>query len=283
MSNYELLVYLKQHIKYFDNISESDFNILFILENCDFSCNNDYLYKVTPLLKQMAEYALIPITLTPEEIDEIDSLLENQEDTILTEALEFSGYCHDYISRLIDSNYNHPCATSLKLTERISVLYEDMMDDITEIIEKTTDPILLEKIFDLYTSIDNSVCDNIDKSFRETVLKADEYKIKTVKEMLIELLKYCTNAFIERALLSKVNSYSVIENKAIFFFNSTENASFLKLISLASATANLPISSELELLLNNLIEKYKLYSHYRYYYFENDIQQKKYLLRCSQM
>ena len=90
MSNYELLMYLRKHLDYFDGVSEKDFNLLFILDSNNFSYGGDYLYRVTPLLKQIAEYAMIPVILSDSEMTQIDSLLENQEETLLTSVLEFT-------------------------------------------------------------------------------------------------------------------------------------------------------------------------------------------------
>lgn len=71
MSNYELLMYLRKHLDYFDGVSEKDFNLLFILDSNNFSYGGDYLYRVTPLLKQIAEYAMIPVILSDSEMTQL--------------------------------------------------------------------------------------------------------------------------------------------------------------------------------------------------------------------
>lgn len=283
MSNYELLMYLRKHLDYFDGVSENDFNLLFILDSNNFSYGGDYLYRVTPLLKQIAEYAIIPVILSDSEITRIDSLLENQEETLLTSVLEFTGYCHNYISRLIDYNCDHPCVRNLEYMERISSLYEDMMNTTAEIVDNVPNPLLKEEILDLYSAVDNAVYDNIDGNFDKIINQLDEYKIKTVKELLAELKNFTISTFYSQSLLSGVKGYSVFENNNIFLFNSCQVDNLSKIISIASATTNLSIDEELESLLNELLNNYQLYSSYRYYYLESDVHEKEYLLRNSQM
>lgn len=283
MSNYELLMYLRKHLDYFDGVSEKDFNLLFILDSNNFSYGRDYLYRVTPLLKQIAEYAMIPVTLSDSEITQIDSLLENQEETLLTSVLEFTGYCHNYISRLIDYNCDHPCVRNLEYMERISSLYEEMMNTTAEIVDNVPNPLLKEEILDLYSAVDNNVYDNIDGNFDKIINKLDEYKIKTVKELLAELKNFTISTFYSQSLLSGVKGYSFFENNNIFLFNSCQVDNLSKIISIASATTNLSIDEELESLLNELLYSYQLYSSYRYYYLQSDVHEKEYLLRNSQM
>lgn len=283
MSNYELLMYLRKHLDYFEGVSEKDFNLLFILDSNNFSYGRDYLYRVTPLLKQIAEYAMIPVTLSDSEITQIDSLLENQEETLLTSVLEFTGYCHNYISRLIDYNCDHPCVRNLEYMERISSLYEEMMNTTAEIVDNVPNPLLKEEILDLYSAVDNNVYDNIDGNFDKIINKLDEYKIKTVKELLAELKNFTISTFYSQSLLSGVKGYSFFENNNIFLFNSCQVDNLSKIISIASATNNLSIDEELESLLNELLYSYQLYSSYRYYYLQSDVHEKEYLLRNSQM
>lgn len=283
MSNYELLMYLRKHLDYFDGVSENDFNLLFILDSNNFSYGGDYLYRVTPLLKQIAEYAIIPVILSEGEMTRIDSLLENQEETLLTSVLEFTGYCHNYISRLIDYNCDHPCVRNLEYMERISSLYEEMMNTTAEIIGNAPNPLLKEEILDLYSAVDNAVYDNIDGNFDKVIDKLDEYKIKTVKELLAELKNFTISTFYSQSLLLGLKGYSFFENNNIFLFNSCQVDNLSKIISIASATTNLSIDEELESLLNELLYSYQLYSSYRYYYLETDVHEKEYLLRNSQM
>lgn len=283
MSNYELLMYLRKHLDYFDGVSEKDFNLLFILDSNNFSYGGDYLYRVTPLLKQIAEYAMIPVILSDSEMTQIDSLLENQEETLLTSVLEFTGYCHNYISRLIDYNCDHPCVRNLEYMERISSLYEEMMNTTAEIIGNAPNPLLKEEILDLYSAVDNAVYDNIDGNFDKVINKLDEYKIKTVKELLAELKNFTISTFYSQSLLLGLKGYSFFENNNIFLFNSCQVDNLSKIISIASATTNLSIDEELESLLNELLYSYQLYSSYRYYYLQSDVHEKEYLLRNSQM
>ena len=283
MSNYELLMYLRKHLDYFDGVSENDFNLLFILDSNNFSYGGDYLYRVTPLLKQIAEYAIIPVILSEGEMTRIDSLLENQEETLLTSVLEFTGYCHNYISRLIDYNCDHPCVRNLEYMERISSLYEVMMNTTAEIIGNAPNPLLKEEILDLYSAVDNAVYNDIDGNFDKVINKLDEYKIKTVKELLAELKNFTISTFYSQSLLLGLKGYSFFENNNIFLFNSCQVDNLSKIISIASATTNLSIDEELESLLNELLYSYQLYSSYRYYYLESDVHEKEYLLRNSQM
>lgn len=283
MSNYELLMYLRKHLDYFDGVSENDFNLLFILDSNNFSYGGDYLYRVTPLLKQIAEYAIIPVILSEGEMTRIDSLLENQEETLLTSVLEFTGYCHNYISRLIDYNCDHPCVRNLEYMERISSLYEEMMNTTAEIIGNAPNPLLKEEILDLYSAVDNAVYNDIDGNFDKVINKLDEYKIKTVKELLAELKNFTISTFYSQSLLLRGKGYSVLENNNIFLFNSCQVDNLSKIISIASATTNLSIDEELESLLNELLYSYQLYSSYRYYYLQSDVHEKEYLLRNSQM
>lgn len=283
MSNYELLMYLRKHLDYFEGVSEKDFNLLFILDSNNFSYGGNYLYRVTPLLKQIAEYAMIPVILSDSEMTQIDSLLENQEETLLTSVLEFTGYCHNYISRLIDYNCDHPCVRNLEYMERISSLYEEMMNTTAEIVDNVPNPLLKEEILDLYSAVDNNVYDNIDGNFDKIINKLDEYKIKTVKELLAELKNFTISTFYSQSLLSGVKGYSFFENNNIFLFNSCQVDNLSKIISIASATTNLSIDEELESLLNELLYSYQLYSSYRYYYLQSDVHEKEYLLRNSQM
>lgn len=283
MSNYELLMYLRKHLDYFDGVSENDFNLLFILDSNNFSYGGDYLYRVTPLLKQIAEYAIIPVILSEGEMTRIDSLLENQEETLLTSVLEFTGYCHNYISRLIDYNCDHPCVRNLEYMERISSLYEEMMNTTAEIIGNAPNPLLKEEILDLYSTVDNAVYNDIDGNFDKVINKLDEYKIKTVKELLAELKNFTISTFYSQSLLLGLKGYSFFENNNIFLFNSCQVDNLSKIISIASATTNLSIDEELESLLNELLYSYQLYSSYRYYYLESDVHEKEYLLRNSQM
>ena len=283
MSNYELLMYLRKHLDYFDGVSENDFNLLFILDSNNFSYGGDYLYRVTPLLKQIAEYAIIPVILSEGEMTRIDSLLENQEETLLTSVLEFTGYCHNYISRLIDYNCDHPCVRNLEYMERISSLYEEMMNTTAEIIGNAPNPLLKEEILDLYSAVDNAVYNDIDGNFDKVINKLDEYKIKTVKELLAELKNFTISTFYSQSLLLGLKGYSFFENNNIFLFNSCQVDNLSKIISIASATTNLSIDEELESLLNELLYSYQLYSSYRYYYLESDVHEKEYLLRNSQM
>lgn len=283
MSNYELLMYLRKHLDYFDGVSENDFNLLFILDSNNFSYGGNYLYRVTPLLKQIAEYAIIPVILSEGEMTRIDSLLENQEETLLTSVLEFTGYCHNYISRLIDYNCDHPCVRNLEYMERISSLYEEMMNTTAEIIGNAPNPLLKEEILDLYSAVDNAVYNDIDGNFDKVINKLDEYKIKTVKELLAELKNFTISTFYSQSLLLGLKGYSFFENNNIFLFNSCQVDNLSKIISIASATTNLSIDEELESLLNELLYSYQLYSSYRYYYLESDVHEKEYLLRNSQM
>ena len=283
MSNYELLMYLRKHLDYFDGVSENDFNLLFILDSNNFSYGGNYLYRVTPLLKQIAEYAIIPVILSEGEMTRIDSLLENQEETLLTSVLEFTGYCHNYISRLIDYNCDHPCVRNLEYMERISSLYEEMMNTTAEIIGNAPNPLLKEEILDLYSAVDNAVYNDIDGNFDKVINKLDEYKIKTVKELLAELKNFTFSTFYSQSLLLGLKGYSFFENNNIFLFNSCQVDNLSKIISIASATTNLSIDEELESLLNELLYSYQLYSSYRYYYLQSDVHEKEYLLRNSQM
>lgn len=283
MSNYELLMYLRKHLDYFDGVSENDFNLLFILDSNNFSYGGNYLYRVTPLLKQIAEYAIIPVILSEGEMTRIDSLLENQEETLLTSVLEFTGYCHNYISRLIDYNCDHPCVRNLEYMERISSLYEEMMNTTAEIIGNAPNPLLKEEILDLYSAVDNAVYNDIDGNFDKVINKLDEYKIKTVKELLAELKNFTISTFYSQSLLLGLKGYSFFENNNIFLFNSCQVDNLSKIISITSATTNLSIDEELESLLNELLYSYQLYSSYRYYYLESDVHEKEYLLRNSQM
>lgn len=72
MDKEKLLNILLNNIDCFSNVSEIDFYLLVIIDTSELGLMNDNVIKLTPLLKQITEYALVNIVLDDEQLERIE-------------------------------------------------------------------------------------------------------------------------------------------------------------------------------------------------------------------
>lgn len=264
MTNRQLLMYFKQHINYFDNVRESDFDVLIKLDNDLFPFCIEENYIITPLLKQISEYSLI-LDAFPEE------LIEYTQEEPFKDILEFVTNCRYYISRLISIGYLHPSVILNTYINNICVLFEDMYETAYKISGSTI--LTSEKsnmdvgnLIAYFDELSNTVYDNICDGFDESLNGLTNDNMINKKDLLLLLKNYSTHVFKGLALFNSVNQYTA-ESKNIVFTNSGNETLYLfDVISLANSLKEKIQDPILVALINKLLDEYKLYSSFRYQY-----------------
>ena len=265
MTNRQLLTYFKQYINYFDNVRESDFDALAKLDNNLFSFNTGEEYIVTPLLKQISEYSTILNILSGELSEELSRDIQKES---LKNILEFITNCSYYINRSVSMGYQHPSIFLNACMNNICVLYQDMHETAHQISINvmTENEVNADSLFTYFNQLTNIVYDNIDNNFDETISSITDADMISEKDILLLLKSYSTNVFRGLALFNGVNQYASKSKNIVFTNSGNETLYLFDIISLASSLKEKIQDPILVLLINKLLDEYKIYSSFRYQY-----------------
>lgn len=265
MTNRQLLTYFKQYINYFDNVRESDFDALAKLDNNLFSFNTGEEYIVTPLLKQISEYSTILNILSGELSEELSRDIQKES---LKNILEFITNCSYYINRSVSMGYQHPSIFLNACMNNICVLYQDMHETAHQISINvmTENEVNTDSLFTYFNQLTNIVYDNIDNNFDETISSITDADMISEKDILLLLKSYSTNVFRGFALFNGVNQYASKSKNIVFTNSGNETLYLFDIISLASSLKEKLQDPILVVLINKLLDEYKLYSSFRYQY-----------------
>lgn len=283
MTDYEILTFLKDHINYFIGVTTDDFDILLSSIN-PMALDDDKIFQITPLLKQIAEYSLISELLFDDEIDQISYMLENR-DNLSMEIFEVSDYCSIYVRNLMNRDCLHPSIEGIRYIQCIGLLYKGMMDTMTKIMENTRDDTLTQSIMKIFTDIDDYAMNKNDINFRVIINKLDEGMILTTQQLMIELKNYVVCIFKNFSLLlrARIEKSNLNISDTICFITGSEINEFAMFISLVGNICDSHPNLALKSLMQELMEQYELYNSYRYYYLLTDKQEKHYLRKDKKM
>lgn len=178
MSKRDILTFLRNNIDYFNNIDDSMFEMLKILETkkCNLTEGNHYL--VTPLLKQISEYAIVYSYIVDDEKIDLSEACKEFE-----EVLDVLNCCNEYMNILSSNGYNHPTVINYDNAVRSSLVY-------TEIFESLTN---------LCNEIDNFISEQYNKEnedeedYYEDTIEISEEEIKYIEDISRKLIELGVN------------------------------------------------------------------------------------------
>ena len=281
MSSYQLLNFFREHIGYFDGVKIEDFDTLLALDNSGFSLDMNKMYQVTPLLKQIIEYALINEVIYEEQFVKIELAFEDRGEDILYEALDFINYCNMYVRNLVEVDCHHPSVRKIENILKIMFLYNDIMDDATLFLPYLSgkDKDNMDYYLDM---VDSEAIKSMDADFEKIMQMIDECKFKTPQQLLATLKKYTMAHFKNMLLLDVPDKNCTIFDGDVF----VKNDSRMLYLSKALSIINLfdTPRDEYEQIpdfTQEINEKYNLFQSYRYYYTQSDIQEQDFLRKVK--
>ena len=156
----ELLDYLEENIRFFNNVDKK----VFVLLKQNRLNVKDYAI-VTPFLKQVVEYALV-VDILEDEFDEINDIYDD-----LMKICEICNCCGLLLGILIDENCMHPTIENYINSLNGTLLREDIF-------------LMLYSLIDKFTMLDDI----------EDYEKYEDYSYDLVcEEQRMEKLKYLTD------------------------------------------------------------------------------------------
>lgn len=306
MKKEELLSSLVNNISCFNDVTEMDFYLLASLESDELGLMNDKVSRITPLLKQICDYALITVILTEDEIERIDSYID-EDDNMFTDSSEIIEICYQYLLLLQQENCHHPSVLiALDLIAGLNY-YNEFNASVVELI-KITDDEFQDNLIDFGTVVDDNLIEIPEMLFECIINKLSKGIITSKEELLLNLSNYARNYLNTIMLISKnisiyqnqkkSNSTLCVGNSYVHIFpNERINQNYdLTLIEAINSFATImqsieeyeedhyyQMDSEVEELIEELKESYSLYESFKYKFFKNSYKEEKLLEKCKKM
>ena len=272
MSNMER--YLKDLYKFRSYFSASDqvYRLIGTTDISVLSLMNDKAYMVTPFFKEVADYSLINYYMEEEEFEELRYI--NKKHSIFDEAEEVYTLCCEFSNYLIENGCNHPSLLTLKDLIGTETTYDNMMDNVADILEDDT--IRIQELLDLFSDVDNDVVNYFDEMME--TLKENVHQIKSAN-VLIEVLKNCCRyRALKKGLLEGNNYYF---NDSWCRFNTEDKTSILLPNLIARISRLFPFDDSTQKLINDTKTQYQLYKNYQYSYLKDKFREDSMLEKCN--
>lgn len=304
MEKEEILAYLLKNIDCFQNVTEIDFYNLTIINTRYLGNDNNETLKVTPLLKQICNYALIATIITEEQLSQIASYIDDTQ--LLTFSTNIIEKCLEYIGILYDEGCEHPSVLNIKNIINGTQKYNDFNDLILDL-ASITDDTFRDDLIDFGSDIDEEISSITDQLFNNLINRIKRGLIATRKDLLLNLSSYAVN-FVDTLMLTayNVNRYRqndestvCIGNTYIHIFkkdgqiNQSFGLTLLKALNGMAEVINkieeyeieniYSIDSECEELIIGIKESYLLYQSYKYQIIKHNYNEQKILEKCKKM
>ena len=231
-----------------------------------FGLMNEQSYMITPFFREIVDYSLINYYIEEEEFEELRYL--SKKHSMFDEAEEVYTLCTEFSDFLIRSECSHPSILTLKDLVGTETTYDNMMDNIADII--LDDTINIKKVVDLFSDVDNDVINYFD-DMMET-LKQNISQINSVN-VLISVLKNCCRYRALKKGSVEGNNYYYDDNWCRFSNNNKTSISLSYLIS--SIERLFPFDSWTQSLINDTKTQYQLYKKYQYSYLKDKYKEDK--------
>ncbi len=298
MDEKELLEKLKKYDTYFQKVDIKDFDLLASLNPTELGNRNQEVYQITNLLKQISDYALLPFSLSEDEIETIENCLSSQTRlNQIEEIAEISVTCTEYIDILTSMDCPHPSVRNALNLIAGDYYYNDLIDTICELINYT-DGDFQDKLMDYSHIIDDNVLDFIDNLFNQLQKKMDKTNLSN-EELLLELTEYVknklalTNLFFTN-LDKQDNIYYVDDSYIHYLMRNKQNLdwsnfnfnclnTFSNLLSVIEEQEKIVMDLDILKLIDMVKDSYYLYQSYRYKYLKDTYREQQFLKKCKKM
>ena len=301
MEKQELLEFLLKHISYFKNVKIEDFYLLADLDSSQLGLVDDNNCKVSLLLKQISDYALVKEVLKDEQIMDIRNSISDKNSDILYDCLDVVDKCYQYIDILLEENCHHPSVTNNINLVVASGLYDKMLDYINDLIMVTEDE-FQEDLIDFGNKVDESLVEIPDSILENIMSFLDRGLVRTSEELSLYLSNYAKNFLITRLGLKTVSVQQNIKNQIFYiddcYINVMKDSRMSLGFDLKISDVLIGLSTILEKvneykdytndienlnLISDLEELYYLYESYKYRYFKDNYKEQKLLEKCKKM
>jgi len=301
MEKQELLNFLMNNIDCFNNVSLEDFCLLNSLDSNELGFMNDRVSRVTPLLKQICDYALIAAIVNDEQLVQIAKYID-EDDTMLNESINIIEICFQYVQILEQENCHHP--SILNMTALINGIteYSNFNDIIIELIRLVNDE-FQDDLIDFGTVVDDQLTAITDYYFDGFIDKLENKMITNKKELLLGLSNYAINFFNTIMLIDnsskKNNSIVCFDDNYINIFksNSKINLNFDltifkvldSFISIVQKVEDYEVENFYSIdscvyeLMEDLRKSYSLYHFYNYKILKDNYKETRLLEKCKKM
>lgn len=303
MDKEEYLTFLQEKIEYFDNVSIGDFQLLSVLDSESLSIIDVDVCQVTPLLKQICDYALISYVFEDYELEKLEKSLNKNSNIYLNEILGFSEKCCEYIAALLGEDCTHPSILKkLNLTNGFSYI-TTFSDNVMNLLDNVNDD-MYDSIIDFGNYIEDKFDNIMEEIFDNILKKIKKHEINLNKELLIYLKNYAKNLLSLSVLNTKYSNsdkeetINIIINHQSYIRIFDDSSAFpgldiktydlitsfvLIIKKLEEYKRNKNISKELLNKINELIELYNAYYSCKYECIKNTIDEQKILEKCKKM
>lgn len=301
MEKQELLNFLMNNIDCFNNVSLEDFCLLNSLDSNELGFMNDRVSRVTPLLKQICDYALIAAIVNKEQLSQIAKCID-EDDTMLKESISMIENCFQYVQILEQENCHHP--SILNMTALINGIteYSNFNDIIIELIRLINDE-FQDNLIDFGTIVDDKLAAITDYFFDYFIDELENKIITNKKELLLGLSNYAINFFNTIMLIDnsskKTNGIICFDDNYINIFKSNNKINqnfdltiFKVLDSFATIVRKVEnyeienfysIDTDVYELMEDLKKSYNLYQFYKYKILKDNYKETRLLEKCKKM
>ena len=109
MNKNEILSFLMNNMSCFEDVTLEDFCLLNSLESDELGLMSEQCSRVTPLLRQISNYALIMMVVNEENLGELSAFVDEDKMDDIKKIIE---YCYQYVEILHDEGCKHPSILS---------------------------------------------------------------------------------------------------------------------------------------------------------------------------
>lgn len=303
MEKQELLNFLLNNISCFEGVTLDDFCLLNSLESDELGLMSDSAIKVTPLLKQISDYALIATVLDENDLGELATCID-EENNVLDDIIKIVEICYEYISILKSDNCNHPSVlTTADLVNGLTA-YGQINENICDLVEIAEDS-FQDTLLDLSIPTIDKLLDNIeDNIFKKVITQIKNVANK--EELLLSLSNYSKTYLSIIMLNTEYNNVQQTNKNNLFYINNNyfhflSNEKFIPKFNLTSldvinSLATIiqrteeyeeeyfyKIDDEEKEIINKLKESYILYKSYKYKFLKDTYKEQKLLQKCKKM
>lgn len=287
MDKEKILKILLNNIDCFSNISEIDFYLLVIIDTSELGLINDNVIKLTPLLKQITEYALVNIVLDDEQLERIEHCFDKN-NSIFKESLDLIVACYEYIITLIDENCNHPSILSFDTLNKELNLYIEFNEILNDIIE-LTDGFFQDDLINLGCNIDEKIFDIIDNNFDNLLNRISNGIINNKQGLILSLTNFSKSILNIIMSISKNSTIYNVDDNYVYIAGNERIASnsnitalnflncFISIIERVDEYRIENYDEDITLLIDELKEIYHLYKSYKFQYLKHDYREQKIL------
>ena len=295
MNKEELLNFLLNKINYFKNVELEDFCLLNSLESDELGLMNENVFKVTPLLKQISDYALIYSIINEEELEELAACIDDEE--VLEEIIEVIEACSNYVEILQQENCYHPSVLINSDIQSSITLYSEFDGSICDLMElidgETNDDVLLDSS---KIAIDDPQ-DKADLIFETLKINIRSGEIVEKEDILLGLLNYSME-FIDIVLTTSKNKQIAYQGNCYFDISENDRFPSDDSISLLEVLENQILilnkvkeyeddsfeeDEEVKETIQNILEAYELYKGYKYRFLKDSYKESKILAKCKKL